>query len=78
MIVMGMDISRQSTGVAIGDGTGPRIDPRGPDAEEIADLLGTIPYEITCMVSKRVPRLFVDAAAPCGHAARPASRRPMR
>ncbi|TVQ38737.1 MAG: alanine racemase [Spirochaetaceae bacterium] len=34
-------------------------DPAGPDAEEIAGLLGTIPYEVTCWVSKRVPRIYV-------------------
>jgi alanine racemase len=26
----------------------------------IADRLGTIPYEITCGINKRVPRLLVD------------------
>jgi alanine racemase len=34
-------------------------DPGGPDAEEIADLLDTIPYEITCLITKRVPRVYV-------------------
>lgn len=29
------------------------------DADNIADLLGTISYEITCMVSKRVPRVYI-------------------
>ncbi len=28
-------------------------------ADQIADLLGTINYEITCMISKRVPRVYV-------------------
>ncbi|MBN1696314.1 MAG: alanine racemase [Spirochaetales bacterium] len=32
----------------------------GPNAEEIAGLMGTIPYEVTCLVGKRVPRIFVD------------------
>jgi len=27
-------------------------------ADEIADLAGTIPYEILCGVSRRVPRLY--------------------
>jgi alanine racemase len=27
--------------------------------EEVAELLGTINYEIVCMVSKRVPRLYI-------------------
>ncbi|MDR1626364.1 MAG: alanine racemase [Spirochaetia bacterium] len=31
-------------------------DPAGPDAEEIARIGGTIPYEITCNISLRVPR----------------------
>jgi len=36
-------------------------DPAGPDAEELADILQTIPYEVTCNISKRVPRIFQDA-----------------
>ena len=28
-------------------------------AEEIADLIGTIPYEILCIVGKRVPRVYI-------------------
>ena len=27
-------------------------------AQDIADKIGTIPYEITCGVTKRVPRVF--------------------
>ena len=33
--------------------------PQGPDAENIADLMGTIPYEVTCLIKKRVPRVYV-------------------
>ena len=28
--------------------------------DELADILGTIPYELTCAVSKRVPRLYME------------------
>ncbi|TVQ97839.1 MAG: alanine racemase [Spirochaetaceae bacterium] len=35
-------------------------DPAGPSAEDIAVTLGTIPYEVTCWVSRRVPRVFRD------------------
>jgi alanine racemase len=35
-------------------------DRRGPDAVELASLLDTIPYEITCGISTRVPRLYAD------------------
>ena len=28
--------------------------------DELADMLGTIPYELTCAVSKRVPRLYME------------------
>ncbi len=35
-------------------------DPEGPDAERIATLIGTIPYEVTCDINKRVPRLYTD------------------
>jgi alanine racemase len=29
-------------------------------ASEIAELLGTVPYEITCSIGKRVPRIYVE------------------
>jgi len=28
--------------------------------EELCELMGTIPYELTCMVSERVPRVYVE------------------
>ena len=28
--------------------------------EDMADMAGTIPYEITCAVSKRVPRVYIE------------------
>lgn len=31
-----------------------------PTAADLAELLGTIPYEITCGINKRVPRLYVE------------------
>ncbi len=33
-------------------------DPAGPDAWDLAAAADTIPYEITCAVSRRVPRLY--------------------
>jgi alanine racemase len=30
------------------------------DGEELCSLLGTIPYELTCMVGARVPRVYVE------------------
>lgn len=30
-----------------------------PSVDEIADILGTISYEIVCMISKRVPRVYI-------------------
>lgn len=30
------------------------------DAVEIADLCGTVPYEILCGISKRVPRIHLS------------------
>ena len=33
-------------------------DPAGPDAAELAGLIGTIPYEITSAISARVPRIY--------------------
>ena len=48
------------TDICIGDEAvlfGP--DPNGPDADEVARLAETIPYEITCGISLRVPRTVV-------------------
>ena len=33
-------------------------DPAGPDAADLADRIGTIPYEITSAISPRVPRVY--------------------
>lgn len=35
-------------------------DPRGPSAADLANTLGTIPYEITCGVNRRVPRVYME------------------
>lgn len=35
-------------------------DPSGPDAEELARIIGTISYEITCGISARVPRVYFN------------------
>jgi len=29
-------------------------------AEDLADIIGTINYEITCGISKRVPRVYIS------------------
>jgi len=29
-------------------------------AETIASMIGTIPYEVTCGMSKRVPRIYIN------------------
>ncbi len=39
---------------------GPEECGAGQSAQQIADATGTISYEITCGVSKRVPRIFVE------------------
>ncbi len=38
--------------------------PGGPSAAEVARWAGTIPYELTCGVSARVPRLYTSGEAP--------------
>lgn len=38
-------------------------DPAGPDAAELARRTQTIPYEITCNISKRVPRVYLEPSA---------------
>ena len=35
-------------------------DPAGPSAEDIAGTTGTISYEVTCAVNKRVPRIYLE------------------
>lgn len=37
--------------------------PGGPSVGEVAGLLDTIDYEVTCAVSKRVPRIYTEAPA---------------
>ena len=41
---------------------GDEIEIFGPEnpVEKLADLAGTIPYELTCAVSKRVPRVYIE------------------
>ena len=34
--------------------------PQDNSAQTLADIAGTIPYEITCGIHKRVPRVFVN------------------
>lgn len=38
--------------------------PGGPSVGEVADILGTIDYEVTCAVSKRVPRVYLESSSP--------------
>jgi alanine racemase len=40
--------------ILMGESNGTRI-----TAEDLAELLDTINYEVVCMISKRVPRVFV-------------------
>ena len=35
-------------------------DGRSLPGEELCELMGTIPYELTCMISERVPRVYVE------------------
>ena len=51
----------------IGDGEGVNLyddvvffgpDKKGPDAEEIANIIGTIPYEVVCGVSSRLKKIY--------------------
>lgn len=60
-------LARNGVGVAVGDEVvllGSQQGPAGADiirAEEIASRVGTIPYEVLCAVSRRVPRSYVHA-----------------
>jgi alanine racemase len=42
---------------------GPREGDPPVSTEEMAEALGTIPYEVTCRVGGRVPRLFLRDGA---------------
>jgi alanine racemase len=44
------DVKRWDQAVIFGGGA--------PDAAELARRIGTIPYEITCNINKRVPRVY--------------------
>lgn len=52
--VTGVDVSAGDEVVLIGERNGEKI-----TADDIADLCGTIGYEITCGISKRVPRIII-------------------
>ena len=34
--------------------------PNSQTAEDIADIINTISYEVTCLITKRVPRIYID------------------
>lgn len=36
-------------------------EPPAPNGQEVADLIGTIPYEIVTAISSRVPRVYLDS-----------------
>ncbi len=57
-----VDIGRESVAALHDEVTLFGPDKAGPDAAEIAMLTGTIPYEITCGISPRVPRCYRPAA----------------
>ena len=59
--VTGLDV-RESMGVTVFGRDGGSLLP----AEEMAGLLGTIPYEVVCQISKRVPRLFLESGQVVG------------
>ena len=52
--VTGIQVSAGDEVVLIGERNGEKI-----TADDIADLCGTIGYEITCGISKRVPRIII-------------------
>jgi len=46
------------TDVHVGDAV--ELFGKGQRVDQLAECLGTIPYELTCAVSKRVPRLYLE------------------
>ena len=63
--------------------TGDRVTLLGRDGEatlgveEIAEHIGTIPYEVLCSIGKRVERTFVARSLPPGTHTEPWSQRPV-
>lgn len=53
--VNGLDVTAGDTVTLFGESSGEKI-----SIDDIADLLGTINYEIVCMIGKRVPRRYVS------------------
>lgn len=67
MVDLGPDpwVQRWDRAVIFGPMDSPNEDRKGavsgtptPSAETLAEILGTIPYEITCGINKRVPRVY--------------------
>ena len=56
MVDLGADCTVRRYDEAILFGYGDGV----PSAEDIARICGTIPYEVTCGISKRVPRVYAD------------------
>jgi alanine racemase len=59
MVDLGPDlrVERYADAVLFGYSAG------APTAEDLASVCQTIPYEITCAVSKRVPRLYASESS---------------
>jgi alanine racemase len=57
----GTEVRRWDEALLFG-GTGGKGE--APDAADMAATTGTIPYEITCGINKRVERVYVDGVAP--------------
>ncbi len=53
---VGAEVQTGDRAVLFGDG--------GPTVDEVADLAQTIPYEVLCGVSARVPRVYTESAEP--------------
>ncbi len=57
------DITGAETAIRTGDEVILFGDPRdgAPGVDEIASLMGTINYEVTCLIGRRIPRVYTDA-----------------
>ena len=58
-VVIGKDTRRSSYMPAVQVGSEVEIFGKRQRVDDLARLAGTIPYELTCAVSKRVPRIFL-------------------
>jgi len=73
MVDLGPPNQSPATDVEVGD-SAVLFGPSGPTLYDVAEWAETIPYEIACGISPRVPRHYVDASSPPDNPPRSSAR----